>query len=140
MKIWTSPFITNWNFLKNKAVLLKRFELPLSSRAELWQQCGKYCEFTWKFGLPVLSRAEVFAKIKRFSWCDLNIWHSPIITSRIFELRLLSWAEIFSKMRQFWWYNLKIWTALITSWNFCKNIPYLMKSFEHLNCPHYHEI
>ena len=59
---------------------------------------------------------------------------------RKFELHLLLRAEIFSKTRQFW-YHLKIWTApIITSWNFCKNISYLMKSFEYLNCPNYHEV
>ena len=54
---------------------------------------------------------------------------------RKFELPLLWWASIFSKIREFLWYHLKIWTApIITSWNI-KSIPFLMKSFEYLNCP-----
>ena len=54
-----------------------KFELPLSSRAKHWQIYGRFYEVTWKFGLPLLSPAETFAKIKQFSWCDLNIWPSP---------------------------------------------------------------
>ena len=55
----------------------------------------------------------------------MKIWPVPVMT-----------ASIFSKIREFLWYHLKVWTAtIITSWNFCKNIPFLMKPFEHLNCP-----
>ena len=55
-----------------------------------------------------------------------------------FDMPLLSQGKAFAfaKIRQFCWSNLKIWTApIITSWNFCKNVSFVMKPFEHLNCP-----
>ena len=32
-----------------------KFELPLSSRAKLWQKYGKFYEVTWKFTAPIIT-------------------------------------------------------------------------------------
>ena len=42
---------------------------------------SSFVEVIWKSALPLLSRAEIFAKKKQFSWCDLKIETASIITS-----------------------------------------------------------
>ena len=106
----------------------------------IWQSWWYYM----KFDITLLSRGKTFAFAKLESlncayYHELKLSQkqgSFIEPIRKFELALLRLASIFSKIREFLWYHLKIWTASnITSWNFCKNIPFLMKPFEHLNCP-----
>ena len=111
---------------------------------------GRFYEVTWKFGLSLLSRAEVFTKIKWFCWSDLKIWPAPISQVGIFakirqiwwchwkiELALLSWGKILAKIRQFSWCDLNIWPSPITSGNFLKNKVSLLKRFGNLNCACY---
>ena len=108
---------------------------------------GRFYEVTWKFGLFLLSRAEIFAKIKRFCWSDLKIWPAPTSQAGIFakityiwwchwkiELALLSLGKILAKIRQFSWCELNIWPSPITSGNFRKNKADLLKRFGNLNC------
>ena len=56
-----------------------------------------FYKFTWKLDLPLLSRAEIFIRIKQFCWFDLKIWHGPIIASWNFRKNigavLLKWFE-----------------------------------------------
>ena len=178
--------------------MIRKFELPLLSRAEIFAKTSHFCwielkncpyyhklkfftkyssfdDFTWKSELPVLLRGNLFPKIRWFCWYDLKFWTALIIKSWNFlknladfmksieysqnlncryyhemkfsqnwgsfvepiwkfELPLLWQASIFSKIRESLWYHLIIWNApIITSWNFRKNIPFLMKPFEHLN-------
>ena len=89
-----------------------KFELPLLSRAEIFAKINKrLVEVIWKSELPLLSRAEIFSKIKQFCLSVLKIWTAPIITNWNFlknEVVLLKCFEI--------------WTApIITGWNFLKN-------------------
>ena len=66
LKIWTAPITPSWNFCGSKEVLLKRFEnLNCADYGGLifslkWRS---FADITWKFELPLLSRAESFAKI-----------------------------------------------------------------------------
>ena len=88
------------------------------------QKSPRSNEVTWKFALPLLSRAEFFCKNKA-----------------AFELLLLSLGKTFAKIRQFCWCDLKIWpTPIITGWNFLKNKAVLILSLENLNCPYYHKV
>ena len=54
---------------------------------------------TWKFDLPLESRAEVFAKISKF-WCHLKNWTVPIISNNVAVFRGGS-APATSKMELF---------------------------------------
>ena len=64
-KIWTAPIITSWNFLKNKAVLLKWFDnLNLleyfschHTMREIFSKIRLFVSMTWKFDLALLSQA-----------------------------------------------------------------------------------
>ena len=77
-----------------------------------------------------LSRAETFAKIRQFCWCDLK-----------FDLPRLSRADIFAKIRQFSWSDFKNEIASINyELNFRKNILDLMKSLENLHCFYYPQV
>ena len=106
LKIWTGPFITSWNFLKNKAVLLKQLEnLKYPYRHEL------------NFGKKMVD----FANSLEFTcFCKnkvvLNIWPVRIITRAIwtFDLLVLLQAGIFAKIRQAWWYHWKIELARLS--------------------------
>ena len=91
---------------------------------------SSFVDVTWKFGLPLLSWAEMFAKIGPFWGCHLKIGTAPIVT-----------RYTFPKIKQFYWCDLKIWPApIITSWNICKNKAVLMMSLENWHCPYYHEV
>ena len=60
---------------------------------------------------------------------------------RKLELPLLSRVDIFSKTQQFCWSDSKTSTApIVTSSNFLKSKAVLLKWFENLNCPYYHEL
>ena len=86
---------------------------------------------TWKFGMSLLSWAEIFAK-KKGSFDDAT-WK--------FKLPLLSQGKMSTKVRLFLYIHLKIWPAhVITSWNFRKNKTVLLKWFGNLNCFYYLEL
>ena len=149
LKIWTASIITSWNFLKNKAVLMISHEVWPTAIITRWNFCkNKGILFMWLENLACPYYCEVllkwFEKLNYPYYQALKFSRkqgSFVKAIRKFELRLWWRAEMFSKIRQFWWYHLKIWTAsIITRLNFCENVPYLMKSFEHLNCHEvYHE-
>ena len=72
-KAWTAPIVTSENFLKNKAVLLKLFEnlnSPYYHELIFSQKQSSFVEVIRKFELPLLSRVEIFSKIKQFCWSD----------------------------------------------------------------------
>ena len=109
----------------------------------------------WKLELPLISRGEIFLKIKQFCWSDLKIWTTPIITSSNVRkntpdlMKLLEYLNCpyyykgkrFSKIKQICWCDLKIWTVpIITSSNVRKNKAILLKWLKNLNCPYYHEL
>ena len=84
-------------------------------------------DVTWKLNLPQLSRVKYFVEIKLFSWYHLNIW-----TSRYYEdekfLRKKDNSDKFT-----WKFDLNLYSQV-------KNTLDLMKSFENLNYPYYHEL
>ena len=119
LETWPSLIITCWCFYKNKEVLLMSLEnlawpyyrelkflqkykssfveviwksaLPLLSRAEIFAKKSSFLDMIWKLKLPLLSRTEIFSEIKQFCRCTLKIRNAPIIAE----------AEIFSKIKQF---------------------------------------
>ena len=110
---------------------------------------------TWKFALPLLSRAEVFAKSKAVLTRSLGnsnypCYHEINISQKYgrfyevnwkFALPLVRRGKLFPKIKQFCWCNLKICTApIIKSWSFAKSKAVLTKSLENLNYPCYHEV
>ena len=132
---YTAPIVTNWNLCKHKAFCwsnlktllhdelnfgknmtnfmkpLENSDCPYYHELTFSQKYSSFVEVFWKFGLPLLSRSEIFAEIKQFCWSVLKTWTAPIITS---------WN--FCKNKAFCWSHLKISTApIITSWNFLKN-------------------
>ena len=109
LKIRTAPIITSWNFPKNKAVLLKWFEnlncpyhhkLAFSQKRQNW-----WCH--WKIELGLLSRGKILAKIRQFSWCDLNIWPSAIITSGRFRKNKADLLKRFGNLNYAYYHRLK---------------------------------
>ena len=134
-EIWYAHIFTRENIriCKNKAVLLtwlKICPVPIIVRSNFGKNKAVLLKWFEKLNCPYYDELKFLQKQGNFA--------EPI---RKFELHLLWQASIFSKIRVCLWYHLKIWTApIITSWIFCKNIAYLMKPFEHLNCPHYHEV
>ena len=128
LKICISPIIKSWNFLKNKAVLLKCFEhlnCPYHHELNFGKNYGRFYEVTWKFGLPLLSRAEIFSKavlLKCFESLNCPYYLGLKFSQKnknfveVFwklELPLLP-AEIFTKIKRFCWSDLKIWPAPIS--------------------------
>ena len=94
------------------------------------QKESGFVNVTLKFGLPLLWRAEIFAKIKEFCWCNLKI-RTP----------LLSRTETLAKLKRFCWSDLKIWTApIIMNWNFGKNKAASLVWLANLSYPYYHEL
>ena len=57
--------------------MIWKFALPLLSRAEIFSKIKRFVEVFWKFELPLSLRAEIFSKIKRFVevfWkCELHL-------------------------------------------------------------------
>ena len=100
---------------------------PYYHRLKFSQIWSSFVDVTWKFDRALLSRAEIFAKLKKqFCWSDLKICTASYITSWScrknkavllmiwkFKLPLLSRAEIFSEIKQFYWCALKISNAPI---------------------------
>ena len=87
---------------------------------------------TWKFALPLLSSADVFAKNKT-------------VLKKSLENSNYSFSHHLPPPRpskkQFCWCDLKFWTALIiTSWNFLKNMADFMNSIKNSHCPYYGEV
>ena len=81
----TCPYYPEGKFShsqKKKTVLLMRLENLSSCYCEvkLWQKWDSFVEVTWKFELPLLSRAEIFAKTRQFCWTDSKIWTASIMT------------------------------------------------------------
>ena len=55
LKICTAPIIMSWDFRKNKAVLLKsflNFELPLLSQAEIFAKIKRFVAVIWNLNCP----------------------------------------------------------------------------------------
>ena len=87
-------------FAKNKTVLMMSLEnsiYPCYHEVICPRKWDHSYKFTWKLDLPLLSRAEIFTRIKQFCWFDLKIWHGPIIASWNFRKNigavLLKWFE-----------------------------------------------
>ena len=124
--------ITSWKFHKAKAILLMwlaNLNCPYYHELKFSQRKDSLNDITWKFDLPLISW-ECLQKYPRYNevieYMKCPYYHE---------------AKNFAKIMQFRWCDLKIWSdPIITGWIFCKNIPDLMKSFEHLNCPHYYEL
>ena len=92
LKIWPTPIITGWNFLKNKAVLilsLENLNCPYYHKVKFLQKYPRFNEVIWIFELPPLSWRIIFSNIKQFWWCLSKRW--PLLLSR---------SEIFAKIEQ----------------------------------------
>ena len=63
LKIRPAPIITSKNVRKNKAVFLKQFEQHRYWRAGIFSIISQFWWYHLKFDLPLLSQAEIFAKI-----------------------------------------------------------------------------
>ena len=50
-------------------------------RGKIFSKIRLFVNMTWKFDLSQLSRAEIFAKVRHFSWSKFKHWIAPIITS-----------------------------------------------------------
>ena len=109
MKICTAPNIKSWNFRKNKVVLLMwiiNLKCPYYHKLKVFLRKYSFNDITWKFDMPLLSRAaavhknnpglmkwleylnwlyfprdKILEKIRQFRWCDLQRWLDPIIAS-----------------------------------------------------------
>ena len=80
---------------------------------------------TWKFELPLLSRAENFAKPRQFCWTDSKIWTGSIMTG----FNFLKNKGVFispENLNFFWYYELKYSSFNEAIWTF--------------ELPHYHEV
>ena len=133
LQIWTATIIMSWNLRKNKAILIRYFanlNCHYYYKLKFSEEQSNFDQVFCKFELPLLSRAEIFGRIKQFWSGVLKIWTAPIITS---------WN--FLKTKRFCWSVLKIWTIpCTTSRNFLKNKAVLLKCFENLTCPYDHEL
>ena len=81
LKICTAPIIMSWDFRKNKAVLLKsflNFELPLLSRAEIFAKIKRFVAVIWNLNCPYHHELN-FDKIWQILWSHLKIRTAPII-------------------------------------------------------------
>ena len=125
-----------------------KFGMALLSRAGIFAKTSSFVEVIWKLALPPLSQTEIFTKIKQFCWCDLKIWHGPIITSWNFrknEVVLLTWFEnlncpYYHELKCSYW---KLELHLLSEARiFLKSKAVLLKWFENLklleyfNCSH----
>ena len=70
-------------------------------QAEIFAQKDSSDNVTWIFELALLSRPEIFAKMRQFRWCHSKVWPAPIITSWNFSqntavlfilLEILNWT------------------------------------------------
>ena len=108
-----------------------KFERPLLPRSKL----------SPKNKVVLLMRFEVlncpyYPELKFSKWYDS--FHE--VTWK-FALPLSSRSKVFTKIKQFCWSDSKTWTApIITSSNFLKKKAVLLKWFENLNYPQYHEL
>ena len=120
LKICTAPIINNSNFRKNKIVLLMwlyNLSCPYS-----------FNDITWKFALPLLSRARIFAKIPQVTL--LEYLNCPYTTRKIFHKNkavLLMWLENLAcpyyRKARFW-----------------QKKAVLLKWFENLNCSYNYKL
>ena len=125
-------------------VQLENLNCPYYHEVKCPQKWDHSCTY-----MPLLSRAGIFAKIKQFCWCDLKICTSPIIKSWNFlknktfwkfALPLLSRAEIFAKIKRFVEVIRKFALPLLSQPEIFAKKSVLLKWFENLNCPYYHEL
>ena len=106
LKIWTAPIITSWNFLENKAVLLKWLENLI---------CAYYdgLKFSQKYGSLMISPENLNCPFSHeLKFLQIHLIFNLVIW--IFELPSLSWSIILSNIREFWWCLLKTWPSLIS--------------------------
>ena len=136
--------------------MIKKLQLPLLSRVEiLWKKKSSFCWSDSKTWTAPIITSWNFVKNKTFllKWfenCNYPYYHELKFSKKYrrfykvtwnFTLPLSSRVEIFSKIKQFCWSDSKTLTApIITSWSFLKNRVVLLKRFQNLNCPFYHEL
>ena len=81
---WPASNITSSNFFKNSPYLMKLLEYlscPYHHQVILLQKKSSSVDVTWKLDLSLISRADIFVKIRQFWWCHLSLCIAPIITS-----------------------------------------------------------
>ena len=78
------PYYHKVNAPDNKTIpkpSLENLTCPYYHELKVLQKWNSFVDVIWKFELPLLSQAQMFAKIKQFCWSDLKIWHAPITAS-----------------------------------------------------------
>ena len=130
LKIWPVPIVTSWNFLKNKAVLLKWFKtLDCPYYHELKLSQIKYSSLWYHLKIwtaPIITSRNFcrntpdLMKLREYLNCPYttreNVWKNKAVLWNMnwkFDLPLLSWAEIFVKIRQFSRSDFKNWIVSI---------------------------
>ena len=81
---WPASNITSSNFFKNSPYLMKLLEYlsyPYHHQVILLQKKSSSVDVTWKLDLSLISRADIFVKIRQCWWCHLSLCTAPIITS-----------------------------------------------------------
>ena len=114
MKIWYSTVHNTIMPCKNKAFLmipLENLNSPCNHDLKFLQKYPRFNEVTWKFELPLLPRAEIFAKISHFCWTDLlncpyelkflQKWSSFDDVTQKCDLSLLSRGKLFAQKDSF---------------------------------------
>ena len=86
------------------------------------------------------NKSHIFKHLHSSETC-FDSYNSLILKKIIVWLKRVVWKMLQFLSKQFYWSVLKVWTApIITSWNFRKIKAVLLKCFEILNCPYYHEL
>ena len=90
LKIRNAPIIAEAEIF-SKIKQFCRSDLTISSylnilvamipRGKIFSKIRLFVNMTWKFDLSLLSRAEIFEKVKQFSWSNFKHWIAPIISS-----------------------------------------------------------
>ena len=139
----------------NFVEVIRKLELPALSRVKFLSKIKQFsCSDSKTWRAPIITSWNFVKKkavlLKWFENLNCPYYHelkfcqkesSFVEVIRKLELALLSPVEIFWKINQFCWSDSKTWTApTITSWNFLKYKAVLLKWFENLNWPHYHEL
>ena len=101
LKIWIGPNITMRSAHENKTIFIHSLEnsrCPCNHDLKFSQKYPRFNEVTWKFELPLLSRADIFAKMRQFCWTDLmNCSYYPGLifllkkTVLMMSLEILKW-------------------------------------------------
>ena len=126
LKIRTGPLITMRSVQENKTSLIHSLEnlnCPCNHKLKFFQKYPRFNEVIWKFELPLLSRAEIFAKISHFCWTDLMNWPYD------YELKFLLMISL-KNVTCPYYHELK----------FSLRKAVLLMSLELLNWPYYHEL